>query len=57
MKGIATLAIVLGFLTWSEAQYVVEYGEIRSATALRGSVNDQNGSAIPDVRVSEMSSD
>jgi hypothetical protein len=54
---IATFTVVVGFLTWCEAQYTVGYAEVRNARALSGSVNDQGGSAVPDVHVSEMSCD
>ena len=58
MKTIAALVIVLGFLTSCAAQNtVIEYAKTRSAKTLSGAVNDQSGSAIPGVRVNEMSSD
>jgi hypothetical protein len=58
MKAIATLSIALGLLMLCAAQNaIVEYAETRSAKSLSGSVNDQSGNAITDVRVREMSCD
>ena len=58
MKAIATIAVVVGFLSWCEGQcQTVEYAEIRTATALSGLVNDETGTGIPNVRVIEMSCD
>ena len=58
MKGIAILSIVLALLTSCAAQNAtVEYAQTRSAKSLSGFVNDQNGSAMTDVQVREMSPD
>jgi len=58
MKVIAALSIILGLFTSCAAQNaIVEHGKTRSAKTLSGYVNDQSGTAIPDVQVRETSSD
>lgn len=58
VRPIARLSIVLGLLTSCAAQNtIVAYTQTRSAKSLSGSVDDQSGSSLTDVRVREMSCD
>ena len=57
MKIVAVLAIGLYFLTVCNGQETVVYSGVQHASELAGTVLDQAGAPIPQVRVSELSAD
>lgn len=58
MKTIATIAVVLGVLTWCDAaNEAVQYAKVRAVPSLSGAVTDTSGAPVTGARVCEMSGD